>query len=348
MPRMLFIRFYRPILLLRSLKSLTFVSRLPRLKLNSRKLSLTRLNFDKNQRYFRNVHDFDKFVGVFNFLLKRKIEKREIAANENPKDPHLQARFLECLLAIDPLYVVKRVESGQFAVNSRVREIYQQATLFQPHDTKFSHDRPNISFNTQQTSGSSEKTPRPRLLLSVIKTILTWCIIYILFVMFMNRKNVDISSMIVGSNEVDEIKPETVDIRFDDIRGNKESKQELMEIVDFLRNPNKYKEFGCRGSSGVLITGPPGCGKTMLAKAIAGEANVPFFYVSGSSFDEVFVGVGASRIRKLFAKAREKAPSIIFIDELDAVGSKRSSFAAAPYSRITINQLLTEMDGFRD
>jgi ATP-dependent Zn protease len=116
-----------------------------------------------------------------------------------------------------------------------------------------------------------------------------------------------------------------VNIKFDDVAGLHESKREVQEVVDFLKHPEKYNNLGATIPKGVLLTGPPGTGKTMLAKACAGEAGVPFFSVSGSDFVEVFVGVGASRVRQLFQQAKENAPSIIFIDELDAVGKKRQN-----------------------
>lgn len=125
------------------------------------------------------------------------------------------------------------------------------------------------------------------------------------------------------------------------------AKLEVMEFVDFLKRPEKYKKLGAKIPRGALLVGPPGTGKTMLAKAVAGEAGVPFLSISGSDFIEMFVGVGASRVRDLFKKAKEKAPSIIFIDEIDAVAKKRNSQAGGNDERdSTLNQLLVEMDGF--
>jgi AFG3 family protein len=125
------------------------------------------------------------------------------------------------------------------------------------------------------------------------------------------------------------------------------AKLEVMEFVDFLKRPEKYKKLGAKIPRGALLVGPPGTGKTMLAKAVAGEAGVPFLSISGSDFIEMFVGVGASRVRDLFKKAKEKSPSIIFIDEIDAVAKKRNSQAGGNDERdSTLNQLLVEMDGF--
>lgn len=136
-------------------------------------------------------------------------------------------------------------------------------------------------------------------------------------------------------------------VTFEHVKGVEEAKNELQEVVEFLRNPQKFTVLGGKLPKGILLVGPPGTGKTLLARAVAGEADVPFYYASGSEFDEMFVGVGASRIRNLFREAKGNAPCVIFIDELDSVGGKRIESPMHPYSRQTINQLLAEMDGFK-
>ncbi|RDU61092.1 AAA family ATPase [Helicobacter marmotae] len=136
-------------------------------------------------------------------------------------------------------------------------------------------------------------------------------------------------------------------VRFKDVAGISEVKEELLEIIDYLRNPKRYQDLGIALPKGVLLVGPPGVGKTMIAKAVAGEAGVPFFYQSGSSFVQVYVGMGAKRVRELFSKAKARAPSIIFIDEIDAVGKARGN-TRSDEREATLNQLLTEMDGFED
>ena len=139
----------------------------------------------------------------------------------------------------------------------------------------------------------------------------------------------------------------TKGIRFDDVAGEDEAKESLKEIVDYLHDPQKYTDIGASMPKGVLLVGPPGTGKTMLAKAVAGESNVPFFSISGSEFVEMFVGMGASKVRDLFSQAKEKAPCIVFIDEIDAIGKKRDNqFSNNDEREQTLNQLLTEMDGF--
>merc|ERR1712113_149275 len=141
--------------------------------------------------------------------------------------------------------------------------------------------------------------------------------------------------------------PQESDRRFSDVCGAKEAEGELREIVEYLKNPGKFSRLGGNLPKGVLLMGPPGTGKTLLARAIAGEAGVPFFYASGSEFEEMFVGVGARRIRDLFAAAKARRPCIIFIDEIDAVGGKRNMRDQAAL-KMTLNQLLVEMDGFEE
>lgn len=162
-----------------------------------------------------------------------------------------------------------------------------------------------------------------------------------------------LSSVMSGSfrrvfmGTANEVYPEEIDVTFEDVKGVDEAKQELQEIVEFLRNPEKFSALGGKLPKGVLLVGPPGTGKTLLARAVAGEADVPFFHAAGPEFDEILVGQGARRVRDLFSRAKSRAPCVIFIDEIDSVGAKRSNSLLHPYANQTINQLLTEMDGFR-
>jgi len=143
-----------------------------------------------------------------------------------------------------------------------------------------------------------------------------------------------------------EVAPEDIDVTFDDVKGVEEAKQELKEIVEFLKNPEKFSVLGGKLPKGVLLVGPPGTGKTLLARAVAGEAGVPYFHAAGPEFDEILVGQGARRVRDLFKAAKLRAPCVVFIDEIDSVGAKRSNSVIHPYANQTINQLLSEMDGF--
>ncbi|UYV77342.1 YME1L1 [Cordylochernes scorpioides] len=155
------------------------------------------------------------------------------------------------------------------------------------------------------------------------------------------------SGMRVFIGTTNEVLPEDIGVTFNDVKGVAEAKQELQEVVEFLRNPDKFSVPGGKLPKGVLLVGPPGTGKTLLARAVAGEANVPFFHAAGPEFDEILVGQGARRVRDLFNTAKAKAPCVIFIDEIDSVGAKRTNSVLHPYANQTINQLLTEMDGFR-
>ncbi len=182
----------------------------------------------------------------------------------------------------------------------------------------------------------------------IIPLLLAGVVLLFLWTMLMNRMN--------GSNPMSQFGkartvlgvPDNKKVTFDDVAGADEEKQELQEIVDFLRNPQKYNDIGARIPHGLLLVGPPGTGKTLLARATAGEAGVQFLSISGSDFVEMYVGVGASRVRDLFEQAKKVAPAIIFIDEIDAVGRKRGSGLGGGHDEKeqTLNQLLVEMDGF--
>ncbi len=184
-------------------------------------------------------------------------------------------------------------------------------------------------------------------------------IIFVCFVLWyayifrsIRKKEESLLSKKEGAFEIESVlnqntMPVISNVRFSDVAGISEVKSELSEIVDFLKNPQKYRNFGIKMPKGVLMIGPPGVGKTLVAKAVAGEANVPFFYQNGASFVQIYVGMGAKRVRELFSRAKSYAPSIIFIDEIDAVGKSRGG-TRNDEREATLNQLLTEMDGFED
>jgi cell division protease FtsH len=193
---------------------------------------------------------------------------------------------------------------------------------------------------------------------STLVSILAWVLPIIIFValgQYMSRKMMEKmggggNSMMfnMGKSNAKVYVKSAEGIKFDDVAGEDEAKENLNEVVNYLHDPSKYQEIGASMPKGILLVGPPGTGKTMLAKAVAGEANVPFFSMSGSEFVEMFVGMGASKVRDLFKQAKEKAPCIVFIDEIDAIGQKRSGgqYGGNDEREQTLNQLLTEMDGF--
>ena len=202
----------------------------------------------------------------------------------------------------------------------------------------------NVKMSTQGESQSSNW-------ISTIIMLVPTVLFIVLMVMMMNQggsRGQGGGIMNFGRSNVKPQDPKKNKVRFDDVAGEEEEKQELVEVVEFLKNPARYTKLGARIPSGVLLEGPPGTGKTLLAKAVAGEAGVPFFYISGSDFVEMFVGVGASRVRDLFTNAKKNAPSIIFIDEIDAIGRKRGNGQGGSNDEReqTLNQMLVEMDGF--
>ena len=196
-------------------------------------------------------------------------------------------------------------------------------------------------YETKSDPGSSA-------ILYIIVNVLPFAIIIIALYLFLSRiANTNKSSVDFGKSRA-KLSDSNYKVKFKDVAGLKEEKEEVAELIDFLKNPKKFQKLGARIPKGVLLVGPPGTGKTLLAKAVAGEANVPFFYISGSDFVELFVGVGASRVRDMFKEAKRNAPCLIFIDEIDAVGRQRGTGLGGGHDEReqTLNQLLTEMDGF--
>lgn len=196
-------------------------------------------------------------------------------------------------------------------------------------------------YDTNSDPGSS---PFLYILVNVLPLVL---LVIVMYFLFMKLANSNKSSMDFGRSKA-RLSNENDKKSFKDVAGLKEEKEEVAELIDFLKNPKKFEKLGARIPKGVLLVGPPGTGKTLLAKAIAGEANVPFFFISGSDFVELFVGVGASRVRDMFKEAKRNAPCLIFIDEIDAVGRQRGTGLGGGHDEReqTLNQLLTEMDGF--
>jgi ATP-dependent metalloprotease len=309
----------------------------------------------------------------------------EQTANNNPGSATAQNAFYSALIRSNmPEIVVERYNTGQFATNSACDNVYKKAlqqlgaaesgaiakaggqtaqgngmsneklqSIGQAVAARY--NGANIGFGARAGSGNGSTTDPlyvvvdeswGALLFKWVKFILVFGVVcyFTLVVFTLVIETLGVMKK-AGASQNAETKPELQTTRFADVHGCDEAKEELQELVEFLKSPESFSTLGGKMPKGVLLAGPPGTGKTLLARAVAGEAQVPFFYMSGSEFDEVYVGVGAKRVRELFANARSKSPAIIFIDELDAVGSKRHERDAA-YAKQTLNQLLTELDGF--
>ncbi len=310
----------------------------------------------------------------------------ERTANNNPTSATAQAAFYSALLRANmPKIIVERYQTGRYASNSVADAIYLKAlqqigSVPMPGNSSIlsntSNEQSGISSHKLQavgqavaaqsrnglvgavtgknTSGTGAKEAPLYVVVeeSTGAIVFRWAkmLIYAALSIYVALVVLTLIVEMTGSLRTrtaqnNEVQPQHQTVRFSDIHGCDEAKDELQELVEFLINPERFSSLGGKLPKGVLLVGPPGTGKTMLARAVAGEAGCPVFYMSGSEFDEMYVGVGAKRVRDLFAQARAKAPAIIFIDELDAVGGKRNERDPA-YAKQTLNQLLTELDGF--
>lgn len=228
-------------------------------------------------------------------------------------------------------------------VAPRLEKLLNEDTLL-THQQK---DKIKIAFAEGYLAGSHPENIRgtkASKYLKLVQQLLTIVLFLAIFVSLMASVSGTVFRIQLG-NQV-EVDPEDISVTFDDVKGADEAKQELKDVVEFLKSPEKFSSLGGKLPKGVLLVGPPGTGKTLLARAVAGEARVPFFHAAGPEFDEILVGQGARRVRDLFKAAKERAPCVIFIDEIDSVGAKRTNSVLHPYANQTINQLLSEMDGF--
>ncbi len=236
-----------------------------------------------------------------------------------------------------------QIEENQILFKDKDGNEYRTGVVNDPQLTERLH-KANVSFNEVIKEKDSPFTDF--LIAWILPILIFFGVGYYFNRKLMNRGGGN-SLMFGAKNQVKVYVPSANGIHFDDVAGEDEAKENLSEIVDFLHHPDKYAKIGAKMPKGVLLVGPPGTGKTMLAKAVAGEAGVPFFPIAGSEFVEMFVGMGASKVRDLFQQAKQKAPCIIFIDEIDAIGQKRTGNAMGNSEREqTLNQLLTEIDGF--
>lgn len=304
------------------------------------------------------------------------LAQKEKTANNNPNSANAQNTFYQALLRANmPAIVVERYQSAQFASNAASEAIYAKALERVGESGAIAGQNQNLNSDQLQAIGQAvaarshggqismankpNGTGAKEAPLYVVveeslgNTVFRWVKFLLIFGFFTYLSLVLITILVettgvlknIRGQQNNEAQPEKQTVRFTDVHGCDEAKDELQELVEFLLNPDRFSSLGGKLPKGVLLVGPPGTGKTLLARAVAGEAGVPFFYMSGSEFDEVYVGVGAKRVRDLFTQARAKSPAIIFIDELDAIGAKRNERDAA-YVKQTLNQLLTELDGF--
>ena len=238
---------------------------------------------------------------------------------------------------------IEKIEmtTGSTTVKVKLKNVEEEKTSVVPETESFME----LVQSKVAEGNELELIQKPKSILaqipSMIMSILPTAIMLALFIMIFKMQGLGEKGKVYDDTE------RKTKIKFDDVAGLDEEKEEMIEIVDFLKKPEKFKKMGARVPKGVLLYGKPGTGKTLIAKAIAGEADVPFISMSGSEFIEMFAGLGASRVRKLFEKARKLAPCIVFIDEIDAIGSRRTSNSGAETeNNQTLNQLLVEMDGF--
>ena len=277
-------------------------------------------------------------LALFNLLVTPMLARPQI-------DEVDYGTFMDMIEAED-IGVVEVTGDEITFTNADNTKLYQTGAMYDPTLTERLHAA-GATFGSVSDDGS----PILRFLLSFVLPL----VIFVALGQYMSRKMMEQMggknslSFGMGKSNARVYVQSSNGIRFSDVAGEDEAKENLAEIVDYLHNPTKYTDVGASMPKGVLLVGPPGTGKTMLAKAVAGEANVPFFSISGSEFVEMFVGMGASKVRDLFKQAKEKAPCIVFIDEIDAIGQKRnagSGVGGNDEREQTLNQLLTEMDGF--
>ncbi|CAJ0552905.1 Ff.00g009830.m01.CDS01 [Fusarium sp. VM40] len=318
--------------------------------------------------------------GSSNGISRNQLATLEESANRNPGNANAQNAFYQLLLRANmPAILVERYQSGRFATSPAINDAYQRALAQLGASANQAANAPGAmngnfarnqwptyeqgianaavagSANAGNPMGHKGEPIHVIVQESTRSTVFRWVKFLAIFIVVTYLCFALVTIAIEAfstfrrggpnSKQDSEVKAEKQTTTFNDVHGCDEAKEELQEVVEFLKNPEKFSDLGAKLPKGVLLVGPPGTGKTLLARAVAGEAGVPFFYMSGSEFDEIFVGVGAKRVRELFTAAKNKSPSIVFIDELDAIGGKRNPRDQA-HAKQTLNQLLTELDGF--
>src|SRR5699024_9734583 len=264
--------------------------------------------------------------------------------------------FLNALEAGEVAELTIQPENNVYLITGRLADQEEQESFTSVVPYNSVDDLDQITDTARNQEGMSltvapEEEPSPWT--SMLVTFIPLLLIFFLFIFLMSRAQGGGGGgkmMNFGKSKAKLHEKDKSNVKFDDVAGADEEKAELVEVVDFLKDPRRFDRIGARIPKGVLLVGPPGTGKTLIARAVAGEAGVPFFSISGSDFVEMFVGVGASRVRDLFENAKKNAPCIIFIDEIDAVGRQRGAGVGGGHDEReqTLNQLLVEMDGFAE
>ncbi|KAK7427511.1 i-AAA protease yme1 [Neonectria magnoliae] len=326
---------------------------------------------------FRAINFQQRRFGTSNGISRNQLASLEETANRSPGNANAQNAFYQLLLRANmPAILVERYQSNRFASSPATDDAYRKALAMLGAGANnaanpstpgayptnqwptFEQAVGNAAVNGSGVAGNAmgHKGEPIHVIVqeSTRSVVFRWFKFLAIFLVVTYLCFAAVTILIEtlstfrrgpGAKQDSEVKAEKQNTTFNDVHGCDEAKEELQEVVEFLKNPEKFTDLGAKLPKGVLLVGPPGTGKTLLARAVAGEAGVPFFYMSGSEFDEIFVGVGAKRVRELFTAAKAKSPAIVFIDELDAIGGKRNPRDQA-HAKQTLNQLLTELDGF--
>ncbi|KAL3285486.1 hypothetical protein HHI36_000018 [Cryptolaemus montrouzieri] len=292
-----------------------------------------------SNKIFSKIRCDQRFA--FEFQIRGFKTERNIQA-ELVRNPSLLMRFRYAFGMQHSSQVDPKLPKDVTSSNERLKNILSNEAQNMTDQEK---ERLKIAFAEGYLLGNNpNKSGKAAKYFKVVQQVLTVAIFFAIVISLMASASGSTFRIQLG-NQL-EVDPEEINVKFNDVKGADEAKQELKDVVEFLKNPDKFSNLGGKLPKGVLLVGPPGTGKTLLARAVAGEAGVPFFHAAGPEFDEVLVGQGARRVRDLFKAAKERAPCVVFIDEIDSVGAKRTNSVLHPYANQTINQLLSEMDGF--
>lgn len=304
----------------------------------------TGLTYRQNSQQCRLLHNLCSLTPLRLSGITRGFKTERNVKAELERNPSFSGRVRRWMGLSPPVYQINKVQvPGSGTEPPQVEKL--RSLLNEGQMSTGEQQRVKVAFAEGYLAGHGQNYPvRTKKWYKVIQQIVMFGIFVGVLISFFASPNGSMFRIQIG-NQV-EVDPEDIDVTFNDVKGADEAKQELKDVVEFLKSPEKFSVLGGKLPKGVLLVGPPGTGKTLLARAVAGEAGVPFFHAAGPEFDEILVGQGARRVRDLFKAAKERAPCVIFIDEIDSVGAKRTNSVLHPYANQTINQLLSEMDGF--